>query len=303
MSDSEYSKIPKNLSKNFRTRHGCECKEEYKYFKKLGGKALIAKNECVTGKYSEPWCRTKNKCGRIESDNNSESWDFCLKAKNNAFFEQEVQFGEGYFIKQIKGIAFFIIVFVIMIPTLLYKTHFHEILEVYMPNFDLLATALSFQDGALGVPYFQELYGHEENIIGWISTLFINYISLLGLTYLVARRVHLTKSLTRGWGIGFVMLLLTYLVPNVFITYFQNKLSEILQKYILKSKNIDKIIGNPENKTFWPFGISNLLVIACGLLIASLFILTEVFLIKNQKYWLDPFVEKILLIDDFLDGI
>ena len=190
-----------------------------------------------------------------------------------------------------------------LIPSLLYKFQFHEILEVYMPNFDLLATALSFQDGALGFPYFQELYGREENLIGWMSTLFINYISLLGLTYLVARRVHITKSLRKGWGIGFVMLLLTYLVPNVFITYFQNRLSVFLQKNLLTEKNISDILGDPKKETFWPFGFSNILVILIGLTIASLFILTEVILIKNQKYWLDPFVKRILLIDDILDNI
>ena len=155
----------------------------------------------------------------------------------------------------------------------------------------------------MNIPYFQELYGREENLIGWMSTLFINYISLLGLTYLVARRVHITKSLRKGWGIGFVMLLLTYLVPNVFITYFQNRLSVFLQKNLLTEKNISDILGDPKKETFWPFGFSNILVILIGLTIASLFILTEVILIKNQKYWLDPFVKRILLIDDILDNI
>ena len=303
MSDPEFSHIPKNLSSNFRTRHGCECKEEYEYTKKTGGEKHKAKNECVMGKYPEPWCRTKNKCGNPEGNDNTMSWDFCLKDKKDAFFEQKLEFGEGYFLKQIKGIVFFIVVFVMLIPSLLYKFQFHEILEVYMPNFDLLATALSFQDGALGFPYFQELYGREENLIGWMSTLFINYISLLGLTYLVARRVHITKSLRKGWGIGFVMLLLTYLVPNVFITYFQNRLSVFLQKNLLTEKNISDILGDPKKETFWPFGFSNILVILIGLTIASLFILTEVILIKNQKYWLDPFVKRILLIDDILDNI
>ena len=65
-----------------------------------------------------------------------------------------------------------------------------------MPNFDLLATSLSFQNGILGSSYFQELYNNDsDNILGYLSTLLVNYLSLLGLTYLVARRVKLTKSL------------------------------------------------------------------------------------------------------------
>jgi len=300
----EHKYIPKNLSKEFRTRHGCECKEEYEYIKKLSGKKYRAKKECVMGNYSEPWCRTKNKCGKPEGTDNSNSWDFCLKEKDAAFFEQKVQFGEGYYKKQIKGILFFIIIFVLLIPILLYKLDFQEILEVYMPNFDLLATALSFQDGATGLPYFQELYGRDENSIGWLSTLLINYLSLLGLTFLVARRVHITKSLSKGWGIGFVMLLLTYLVPNIFITYFQNKSSVFLQtKFIKDNKNINNILGDPTKETFWPFGISNILVILIGLFIASMFILMEVILLRNQKYWLDPIVNYILTMGDFLDKI
>ena len=37
----EHKYIPKNLSKEFRTRHGCECKEEYEYIKKLSGMNLV----------------------------------------------------------------------------------------------------------------------------------------------------------------------------------------------------------------------------------------------------------------------
>ena len=42
-----------------------------------------AKNECVMGKYPEPWCRTKNKCGNPEGNDNTMSWDFCLKDKKD----------------------------------------------------------------------------------------------------------------------------------------------------------------------------------------------------------------------------
>jgi len=296
--------VPKNLSKNFRTRHGCECLEEYEYEKDKTNKKYTAKNECVLGRYEDAWCRTKNKCGKPEGKDNDKSWDFCLKDKRGEIFEGKLTFGEGYYKKQIMGIIFFIIVFVITIPTLLYKFKFHEILEVYMPNFDLLATAISFRDGTLGNSYFQELYGEgSENLLGWLSTLFINYLSLLGLTYLVARRVHITKSLSKGWAIGFVMLLLTYLVPNVFITFFQNKASDLLQAHLLSNKNIDHILGNPKKEKFWLFGISNIIVLLVGLGIATLFILAEVVLLKNQKYWLYPIVNRILLIDDILDKI
>jgi len=310
----EHKYIPKNLSKDFRTRHGCECKEEYEYRKDISDKKYTAKNECVLGRYQSAWCRTKDSCGRPtghkrereqrkKNKNDSDTWDYCVKASGEKLLGNDITFGKGYLRQQILGIVFFIIVFIITIPTFLYKFHFHEILEVYMPNFDLLATAVSFQDGATGFPYFQELYGREENLIGWLSTLFINYLSLLGLTYLVARRVHITKSLRKGWGIGFVMLLLTYLVPNVFITFFQNKVSDFLQNKFLPEEKMDENLGNPSAMKQRIFDINNVIVLLVGLGIAALFILTEVTLLKHQKYWLDPFVKRVLLIDDFLDKI
>ena len=96
-----------------------------------------------------------------------------------------------------------------------------------------MATALSFKSGTLGGRYFRELYyTSSSNILGYFSSLLINYLSLLGLTYLVARRVHLTKSLLKGWGIGVVMLIATYLIPNEFISYIQDKIATILQNYM-----------------------------------------------------------------------
>jgi len=309
----EHHYVPKNLSKNFRTRHGCECIEEYKYRKDNTNKLLTAKNECVLGRYQHAWCRTKDSCGRptgnkrerIErkNKNESDSWDYCLNNPGAELLENDIIFGKEYFRKQIIGILFFFVIFVITIPSLLYKFHFHEILEVYMPNFDLLATAISFKDEAFGDIHFQELYGEKnKNFLGWFSTLFINYLSLLGLTYLVARRVYITKSLTKGWAIGFVMLLLTYLVPNVFITFFQNKASNFIQSRLFAIKNINKFLGSPEKEKFWPFGISNIIVLMVGLGIATLFILVEAVLLKNQKYWLYPIVNHVRLIDNFLDN-
>ena len=232
-----------------------------------------------------------------------DTWDYCIKDRGTELLENNITFGKGYLRQQIIGIIIFIIVFVITIPTLLYKLNFQEILEVYMPNFDLLATAVSFQDGVLGNHYLQELYGKDsENFLGWGSTLFINYLSLLGLTYLVARKVYITKSLRKGWAIGFVMLLLTYLVPNIFITFFQNKASDFLQSTFLSEKNINENLGSPEKKK-WTVKISNIIILLVGLGIATLFILTEVTLLKYQKYWLEPFVKRIFLIDNFIDKI
>ena len=98
------------------------------------------------------------------------------------------------------------------------------------------------------------------------------------------------------------MLLLTYLVPNIFITFFQNKASDFLQSTFLSEKNINENLGSPEKKK-WTVKISNIIILLVGLGIATLFILTEVTLLKYQKYWLEPFVKRIFLIDNFIDKI
>ena len=292
--------IPKNLGPTFRTRSGCECVKEFEYKNPNSDKSLLAKNQCVTAHVTEPWCRTKNNCGRKEKGKST--WDYCLKDRRSELLEGDTKFGKNYSKKNLLGIFIFIVLFVITIPILLYKFHFYEILEVYMPNFDLLATAVSFQDGALGNIYFQELYNEDSgNIIGWLSTFFINYLSLLGLTYLVARRVKLTKSLLKGWSIGFVMLIMTYLLPNIFITYIQNKLSDYIQGTFINPNTVNQIMGDPSKKTFWPFGIGNISVLFAGLSVAGLFILAEVFLLKHNKIWLVPFVKRLMLIDDAID--
>jgi len=44
------------------------------------------------------------------------------------------------------GWAIFILVFIITIPYLLFKTKFYSILEAYLPNLDLIATVLTWRN-------------------------------------------------------------------------------------------------------------------------------------------------------------
>ena len=84
----------------------------------------------------------------------------------------------------------------------------YEILEAYLPNLDLLATTIAFNSGPGKSVIFNALYdSNPENMLSYVSTTAISYLCLLGLTYLVARRVKKTKSLLQGWSIGFIMLI------------------------------------------------------------------------------------------------
>jgi len=270
MSEKQYIKKGKDIP----TTNGCVCKNEYK---SESGNTYKEKCNLDDGKYT-PWCIVEGKCGyRVDKgDKENKWWDHCVSKGSKV----TPIYGKNYFTRNLLGIIIFIIIFVITIPLILYRYGFHELLEVYMPNFDLLATAVSFGGGPENTQIFQELFNAEsENLMGRISTLFINYLSLLGLTYLVARRVNLTKSLAKGWGIGFVMLLLTYLIPNEIIVSVQRKSAEYIFNLI------------PGQDNTIPEYLS---VVGVGLGIAGIFILAEKFILDHHKTWLDPFVKKLV---------
>ena len=134
--------------------------------------------------------------------------------------------------KQFLGLLLYIGVFIIIIPVLLYKFKFFTILEGYLPNIDLLATCLSWHGGPYDI--WTELYPTTPiTTYGFLSQSFINYGALLGLTYIVAREAKLTHSVIKGWSLGLVMLLMTYLLPSNFITHVMNGLNTHLGDGIL----------------------------------------------------------------------
>ena len=272
--------VPKG--KDIVTTNGCVCKNKYK---STGGEEY--KESCSLDDATTPWCIVEGECGfRMEEGiQGGMWWDHCTAADA----PDPPTYGKNYFSQNIKGIAIYIVIFVITIPIILYRYGFHDLLEVYMPNFDLLATAVSFEGGPGDTRIFQELYNSKsDNLLGQISTLFINYMSLLGLTYIVARRVSITKSLAKGWGIGFVMLLLTYLVPNEIIAEVQDKFA----KYFFG-------LEAGERNTIPQY----LTVVSVGLVIAGMFILVEKAILANHKTLIDPFVKKVLQVDDFFDKL
>ena len=95
---------------------------------------------------------------------------------------------------QFLGLVLFFSIFIIFIPILLYKRKYYTILEGYMPNIDLLATALSWHGG----PYdmWTDLYpASPVTKYGFLSQSLINYTALIGLTYIIAREVKITNNI------------------------------------------------------------------------------------------------------------
>lgn len=181
------------------------------------------------------------------------------------------EYHDIHFIKHLNGFLIFILFFVIIIPYLLKYYKYFEILEVYLPNIDLIATAFSYHEGPFNI--WRLLF--IPTPINWISFIYqtiIKYISLLGLTYIICRETKLSNNIFNGWSLGMIMLLITYLLPNQFITHFMTKFDNYLNHY--------------ENKLLFCNECKKIYNLFFGLLIIILIIIFEKYIIFNCRNYL-----------------
>jgi len=182
--------------------------------------------------------------------------------------------------KMVFGFAIFVLIFIIAIPILLLKNKKYNLLETYMPNIDLIATVITWHGGPYKI--WEHLYPPTPlTIYGFSSQTLINYMALLGLTYIVIRETKRTNSIIKGWAFAFVMILMTYLLPSQLISYTMDKTSELLNQ-----SNLSKII-----------------VLISGFLITGLIIISEAYILKNYKTQIEHIVQKILNIPKFVKKI
>lgn len=179
--------------------------------------------------------------------------------------------------KVVFGFIVFLVIFMIIIPLLLLKNKQYNLLEAYMPNIDLIATVITWHGGIYNI--WEHLYPPTPlTIYGFSSQTFINYMALLGLTYIVIRETKRTNSIIKGWAFAFVMLLMTYLLPSQVISYTMDNISELL---------------NQSN-------LSRILVLISGFLITGLIIMSEAYVLENYKTQIENIVQKILNIPKLL---
>ena len=179
--------------------------------------------------------------------------------------------------KVVFGFIVFLVIFMIIIPLLLLKNKQYNLLEAYMPNIDLIATVITWHGGIYNI--WEHLYPPTPlTIYGFSSQTFINYMALLGLTYIVIRETKRTNSIIKGWAFAFVMLLMTYLLPSQVISYTMDNISELL---------------NQSN-------LSRILVLISGFLITGLIIMSEAYVLENYKTQIENVVQKILNIPKLL---
>lgn len=246
------------------TAHGCVCKSEYTAHN------VNIKNKCTLLGESDTWCVVEGKCGQSEqlTDGTTTYWDYCNRVRDS-IFSPRYTYGKNYFYKQMIGSFIYAVLFVVLIPCLMYKYKWYTFLSVYMPNFDLIAASITYNGGPYNWEIFNELYpNHVENVYAYISSLAINCLSLLGVIYLVSSTVKQSKSVVKGFIVGLIMIIITYLIPNEIITSSQ---------YYVSANIMTRFNLSPDTS-----GILYILVSIFGLFIAVLFILFEEYIILKQ---------------------
>jgi len=186
--------------------------------------------------------------------------------------------------KTVLGFILFFIIFVILIPVILFKSQMYGILEAYMPNLDLIATVISWHGGPLKI--WDHLYPPTPlTIYGFYSQTIINYMALLGLTYIITRETQRTGSMARGWSMAFIMLLMTYLLPGQFVSWIMDKTKDLLSEFKLNFIDTESI------------------VVIMGFSIVSIIIASEALVLHNFKKNLEHMAKKIINIPKWLKKI
>ena len=234
------------------------------------------------------WCQIKEKnCGFY--DTNNTRWDYCeypldLITKGNTSDDVPLLLNKRHYVL---GTMIYLLIFGIFLPYYFMRKGWIELIEVWITNLDLLATCLGFRNGLFNTKLFSYLYrlDNEGGPVAYWSTLVINYAALLGVCMVVAHRVYRTKSITHGWCVAMVMLIVTYLVPNEIIKSVIEKTSLKLEDYFIKkgvkfTERINRLL--------------TIIPILVGIAVALGFIMIEKFILRTQIDNLDRLAKFIL---------
>ena len=171
--------------------------------------------------------------------------------------------------KYFLGLVIYILIFVMVIPYIMIKNKVpNEILLGYMPNVDIIATILGY-DGGPFANIWRYLYNPSNfTIFGFANVTIINYMALLGVTFVIAKDTYENRSWEYGWAGAFVCLLMTYLLPGNPIVIAQNKVESTLERF-----------GINDNNAFERY----IMITTVGLTMAILLVITEAIIIKISR--------------------
>jgi len=172
-------------------------------------------------------------------------------------------------LKHIFGLILYVVIFAFIIPIILIRNKMFALLTVYFPNIDMFSTAIQYGGGPhIFGGIWDKLYDNmSKDPMTIISTITINYLALLGLTFVVIYIAVETKDFKQGWARAFFMIIITYLIPFYLIHYAQ-KYSE---KYFQKNYY---------------------LITLTGIITAIIIIVIELFLIRSFNHYVINFIDK-----------
>ena len=184
-----------------------------------------------------------------ENHHNARDSDDTYKNTENNTYKNTENNTDKY--QTIIGFILFIIIFVGIIPYILLKNKYYTFLEAYMPNIDLIANLLSWHQGVL--PIWKNIYKpYPRNNIEFSTQTIINYMALLGLTFIVIRESHgKGREMASGWSIAFIMLLMTYLLPSKII----NQIMQKAHDFFASKTELDSLSHSLAHISTWFIGL------------------------------------------------
>ena len=178
-------------------------------------------------------------------------------------------------LKNIIGFIIYIIIFVLFIPLFFYNKKKFSFLEVYFPNLDLIANLLTWIGGPMYI--WKSLYYNNDNVNSNWSQILINYMSLLGVTFIVAREAKKRNNIIQAWSYPVVMILMTYLLPSGIVNDFMKYIEEQVNKYNINNQSISRYIS-----------------FFAGVFLTSLFIVCERYILLNYRQYIVKGIENII---------
>jgi len=157
--------------------------------------------------------------------------------RNDFILNKSTVIHDTKFANTLIGFLFYIVFIVIIIPLILLKYKKYSILEGWVPNVDMIANVLTWWSGPFDL--FKDLYKQiPTSFFALFTQTFINYLALLGLTYIVIKKSVKKNNIYEGWGNAFVMLIVTYLVPSRVVSEIMKQLT-----VFIKNDGIIAILG------------------------------------------------------------
>jgi hypothetical protein len=215
-------------------------------------------------------------------DEKSNKYATIEKGGHSVFNIKVVPKNEIHYINVFISFIIYFIIFVLTVPYFLFNNKMYDILEVYLPNLDLVANLVSYRGGVFNGDFFGGLYKPiPSSISEFLSQSAVNYLALLGITYIIARETHLSNNIAYGWSAGFVMLLLTYLLPSQFITRGMDIVYDKIHNIFYKDKEKDGVFFN-----YLPALIIGIIMTIAIIGIERIIIINNRSLLKNTAKYL-----------------